>query len=605
MYPVDENFEMCLNSKSRYDELYGTIDLADGTSLDLEMSMIVENSVTVTWDSGDGKSDITFGTSICSELDMSIYTDFDRYALNNAVITLGYRVWDKAPVYDENDQVTNEAIHSDCPLGIFTAMDVTKDSQSNKAHILAYDNIKKLDVTVGNTVFQGKPWIILNAVHEKTDIGWDLEETDLTVYPNHNVPVQYDATTGAKTYRDIVRYTGQLMGTNFRAKRETGSLDIWKYRTSVTGTLFKRSRYDHKPSDYECKYKGVEITSVKGTYKSVSNNLPGTIMYIDDAPAWDYGTNEGLKAQTVAVGDYVRQISYTPCEVNIYSDPRYECGDLLTVVIDDDPTHDIRILVTGFTWKFRNKCSIKSVGTSPELGTGVIQDSDRRASRATDANKLVTYDVNNADTLTLHDQDTVTICDVSFTSAQKTNAMWLANILLNSESDSDDFTDVKVTYYYDNTEIEFYPQEHYTDGNHDFSLFFPISMVEEQSVHRWKVDITALGGDVVIDAHDFRGSLFGQNLVEQAEKWDGLLELEDIIPYITPLTILSSLTENSIVIALQGELSTVLTESVPYVSTIISTLISLSESYNIEFRYREDICFCGENYYAGTEGVLL
>ncbi len=605
MYPVDENFETCLNSKSRYDELYGTIMLETGTSINLEMPMIVENSVTITWDSDDGKSDISFGTSVCAELDISLYTDFDRYALNNAIITLGYRVWDKEPVYDENDNVTNEAIHSDCPLGIFTAMDVTKDSKSNTAHILAYDHIQKLDVSVGNTVFSGKPWIILNAVHEKTGIGWDLAETDLSVYPNSNVPVQYDATTGAKTYRDIVRYTGQLMGTNFRAERLTGSLDVWKYGTSVVSTLFKRSRYDHKPSDYRCQFKGIEITSVKGTYKSVVNNVAGAIMHIDDAPAWDYGTDAGLKSQTLAIGNYVRQLSYTPCEANIYSDPRYECGDLITVAVDDDPTHDIRILVTTFTWKFRNKCSIKSIGTSPELGTGAVQDSERRASRATDANKLVTYDVSNDQSITLHDQETVTICDVSFTSAQKTNAMWLANILLESDSNTEDFTDVKITYYYDNTELTFYPQEHYTDGNHDFSLFFPISMVEEQSVHRWKVDITALNGTVTIDPYDFRGTLFGQNLVEQAEKWDGLLQLEDIIPYITPITILSSLTENSLVMELYGELSMVITENLPYVFNIMLSLISLSESCNIELKYREDICFCGENYYCGTEGVLL
>ena len=130
-------------------------------------------------------------------------------------------------------------------------------------------------------------------------------------------------------------------------------------------------------------------------------------------------------------------------------------------------------------------------------------------------------------------------------------------------------------------------------------------MVEEQSVHRWKVDITALGGDVTIDAHDFRGSLFGQNLVEQAEKWDGLLLLEDIIPYITPIQLVSNLVESNISIILMGEVKSALNDLIPAVSAAIHTLINMTESCNIEFRYREDICFCGENYYAGTEGVLL
>ena len=219
---------------------------------------------------------------------------------------------------------------------------------------------------------------------------------------------------------------------------------------------------------------------------------------------------------------------------------------------------------------------------------------------------MVTYDVTNTNTITLHDQETTTICDVSFTSAQATHAMWLANILVDVEADSgSDFTDVKITYRYDNTELTFYPQEHYTDGKHDFSLFFPISSVAEQSVHRWEVDITALNGTVTIDQYDFRGTLFGQNLVEQAEKWDGLLQLEDLIDYITPIALVSNLAESQLTITLMGELTSRLSDNIEACEATLEQLITLTETCNIKFRYREDICFCGENYFAGTEGVLL
>lgn len=605
MYPVDENFETCLNSKSRYDILYGTVDLAGGMSIDLTMKDIKENSVSITWDASDGSQDITFGTCICAELDITLYTDYDRYALNNCVITLVYRVFDKMPEYDENDQITNEAIYSDCPLGIFTAMDVTKDSHANTAHILAYDHIKKLDVTCGNNVFSGIPYIVLNYVHTKSGIGFDLVQSDLDIYPNHTSVVQYDATTGSKTYRDIVRYTGQLMGTNFRVNRETGSLDIWRYDTSPVLSLGVHDRYDHTPSDYLVKYKGIEVTSVKGTYKSIDNNMLGAkIMYIDDAPAWDYGLPNDLRDRATAIGNYVRSIEYTPCSINVFNDPRYECGDMIAVAVDDNTDHDIHVLVTTVNWSFRGKGSLTSVGTSPETSTGVIKDSERKATRSSTANKLVSYDVTNTDAITLNDQESLIICDVNFTSAQATHAMWLANILLESDGDSGDYTDVKITYYYDDAELTFYPTEHYVDGNHDFSLFFPISAVSENAVHNWKVEITSLGGSITIDTHDFRGTLFGQNLVEEGERWDGLLQLEDLIPYITPITVTSNLVESNVSVTTYIPANPDLSDLVQYLA-MVNNLIGVTDGCTIKFGYREDICFCGENYYCGTEGVLL
>ena len=604
MYPVDENFETCLHSSSRYDTLYGTITLAGGVTLDLTMADIKENSVSITWDSSDGSQDISFGTCVCAELDITLYTDYDRYALNNCVINLVYRVFDKEPEYDDNEQITNDAIYSDCPLGIFTAMNVTKDSHANTAHILAYDHIKKLDVACGTSVFSGISWVVLDYVHTKSGIGFDLTPLDLEIYPNHSSVVQYDATTGSQTYRDIVRYTGQLMGTNFRADRATGSLDIWRYDTTPVLSLGIHDRYDHTPADYLCAYKGIEVTSVKGTYKSIDNNMLGAkIMSIDDAPAWDYGVPNDLQDRVTALGQYVRTISYTPCSIDVFNDPRYECGDMITVSVDNDENHDIQVLVTTVNWSFRGKGSLVSAGTSPETSTGVIKDSERKATRSSTSNKLVSYDVTNTNVVTLNDQESLVICDVNFTSAQATHAMWLANILLESDSDTDDFTDVKITYYYDDVEVTFYPQEHYTDGNHDFSLFFPISAISENAVHNWKVEITSLGGSITIDQHDFRGTLFGQNLVEEGERWDGLLQLEDIIPYITPITIVDNLTDSATV-TLQSVLKRTFADIVQAYTTATSC-IGMTESCIIKLGYREDICFCGENYYCGTEGVLL
>lgn len=605
MYPVDENFETCLHSTSKWETLYGSIKLQDGTDTPLDLSNIKENSVSISWDSSDGNKDIALGVAVCAELDITLYTDFDRYALNGAQITLVYRVFNKPPVYDANQQITNGALYSDCPLGVFTAMNITKDSHNNTAHILAYDNIKLLDVACGSQVFSGRSYIILNTVASKTGIDFEMTSEYIEDnFLNASVAVQFDSTTGAKTYRDIVKYIGQLLGACSRANRETGALELWKYQTSSEVTLSRTDRKIHTPSDYSCTYSGVEIVSVKGTYRDVEAQVSGgMVMYIEDAPAWDYGTDEALATETTAIANYVRQISYTPCTSTVFNNPRYECGDMLTFTVDNDRSHDINVLVTGVKWSFRGSVELTSIGSSVETETGATSESNRTASRKSDANKLVSYDVMNTSEIELGDEETVNLCDISFTSAQSTHAMWLANILLNSEAD-DDYTDVKVTYKYDGVEITFCPQEHYIDGKHDFSLFFPISAISEQSVHRWQVDITSLGGTTTISQYDFRGTLFGQNLVEQAEKWDGLLTLEDFAHLVSAVCVAMGMTDSLTMCQTFANDTHTMTDTVTAVIAP-NELINTTEECIIKFRYREDICFCGEGYYAGTDGVLL
>ena len=102
MQDVDANFLTCVYSASRYDTLTGTIVLNNNVSMPIDLTNIVENTTSIVWDSTDGKKDITFGVSVCSELEISIYTDLDRYALEKAQITLVHRVFNKPPEYENN-----------------------------------------------------------------------------------------------------------------------------------------------------------------------------------------------------------------------------------------------------------------------------------------------------------------------------------------------------------------------------------------------------------------------------------------------------------------------------------------------------------------------
>lgn len=604
MYQVDENFETCINSPGKYDEVTGSMTLTNGNTIDLVLNSFKQDTIKI---AGTNVSniDILFGVVHGNELTMSIYTDLDRYSLYGAEINLTYTVYDHKP------DVGVEYISSDVKLGIFTVAEV--DKKDTVASITAYDNMKKLDKSFGTTVFSGTPFNILKSVATHTGIPFHYIATDFEQFLNYSEVIQLDATSGAKTYRDIVKYTCQMLGVCCRANRTTGGFELYKFSRTPDDVILPTMRKlsTTNIADYVCRFNGFSATSVKGTFKDVAREINGITMTLEDAPAWDYGIPASLRDRAVRLANWLRDLQYTPCNIAIFNKPIYDCGDMLQINLTDGT---VNTLVTEFSWAFRSNMVIKSTGSNTILEKTQSEDTARRVARSTDANKLVSYDVTNTDTITLNDQESLVICDVNFTSAQATHAMWLANILLESESDTDDFTDVKITYYYDDVEVIFYPQEHYTDGNHDFSLFFPISAISENSVHNWKVEITSLGGTITIDQRDFRGTLFGQNLVEEGERWDGLLQLEDDVHYITTIIITDNLAESNIKVTCYSSEEQDVTKphhrtytlaDLVQAYTAYASCTNLTERCIITLGYREDICFCGENYYCGTEGVLL
>ena len=592
MYQVDENFWTCMNSSGKYDEVTGAMTLTDGTTIDLELNSFLQNTIKI---SGTNVSnvDIVFGVVHSNELTMSIYTDLDRYALYGAEINLVYTVYDHKP------DTGVEYISSDVDLGIFTIAEVEK--KNDIARITAYDNMKKLDKPCGTTVFSGTPYNILKSVATHTEIPFHYIAEDFEQFLNYSEVVQFDTTSGAKTYRDIVKYTCQMLGVCCRANRTTGGFELYEFSREPDDTItpVMRKLSTTNIADYLCRFNGFSATSVKGTFKDVARGINGITMIIDDAPAWDYGLATSLRDRSVRLATWLRELQYTPCDVSIFNNPIYECGDMLQINLTDG---DVNTLVTEFSWSFRSNMIIKSTGSNTILEKTTSEETTRQVVRSSDANKLVSYDVTTLEDIEIGDEESANLCNISFNSAQQTHCMWLANILVSTEADSgSDYTDLKVTYTYDGNEVVFYPQEHYVDGNHTFSLFYPISEVTEQTVHTWKVDITAENGTATILTGDFKGSLFGQNLVEQ-EYWDGILILDDIVHYVSSVAQPITITDSGVTFTIfdpadeQHKLQVInaLTDTVNAV-TPTNTLITTTESCTITLEYAFDTIMCTDS----------
>ena len=95
-------------------------------------------------------------------------------------------------------------------------------------------------------------------------------------------------------------------------------------------------------------------------------------MTIDDAPAWDYGTQESLMERTTELFTYLHGIVYTPCDLDMPSDATFDCGDMIALSVSGGDT--INTIITEIEWKFHKGMKITSDGANPFIDESILDN---------------------------------------------------------------------------------------------------------------------------------------------------------------------------------------------------------------------------------------
>ena len=345
------------------------------------------------------------------------------------------------------------------------------------------------------------------------------------------------------------------------------------------------------------------------------------------------------------------QYSYMPATLTMWSDPTIECGDRISVICDDG-TYDI--LVTEVQWNYRSHTVIKSAGEDTKDSAQTGSKVDRKYAIDNNANKLVMYSVTNATEVSIGvEDDPACLCRISFSTMGDTEIIWLGEALVQALADSITVpvtinvvdqqgnpvtvldsngnpvvfsgsnshagsVTIQVIYKLDGADRDYSPKDEYLAGNHILSMFHTV-MVEEQSSHSWEVWLKVLQGNVKIGEYKFNGTLMGQNLIA-TETWGGILTLFDDIGRVISACATQSLTdtlgrqvgedwEEVIIYDESGDENhklhkRTLSDDIQDTTSAV-TVKNPTESVTITLLYHDAVCFCGENYYAGTDGVLL
>lgn len=573
MYQVSDAYLSAIRARTRTHRLTGTIVLTDGTEIPVSHENIKSGSVEIEKSCATGE-ELQFGNVILSELRIAIITDVSRYLFFKAKVSLNYEL----QLLDG----TWETV----PLGTFLVGEA--DRKNDAVSMIAYDNLISLDEDYGGAVLHGTPYEILIAICERCGMILANTEEEILALPNGEEIIQIDETSDCDIYRDCVKIVCQLTGTFAIADRD-GLLKICQYHKTVDATLEPSDRYSLTAADFEVNYIGLIIKSSKAEYSVyVDDELSaenGLEMTMANAPAWDYGLQETLQARAQVLLDELVQIRYTPCDLSMVADPRYDCGDRITLVMDDGTASES--LITKIQWKL-GKMSVESTGKNPLLYGMTPKKAQviRELQTQTVENKLIFYSFTNQNAITVSDSsDEKEVSQVTFATTKATSAMFMAQLPVIVEAadtvttedntaektytvtpsatvldadgnpatfsvvvtDTDTtktvtpgYVDLVVEYYLMGTLVDYELIHRCRSGGHIIGLFYTFASLDGDANYQWQIKIRVSGGTgtVTVPKRGFRATITGQGLAG-TDKWDGTLNFDESVPAISLMSRMS------------------------------------------------------------------
>jgi hypothetical protein len=538
MYNVSNDYIDRIRALSRTDKITGTLTFSDGHTVDITESTIGSGSVSISRACIDG-DELNFGAAMTSELSINLISDVNRYKFYGAKISLTYWL-----------QLLDGSWF-DVPLGVFNVSDATRTGKLVK--LIAYDNISMFDLPFGETIVGGTPYQILKELCDLTGTVLGMTVEEFETIPNGLEVLQIDSTNGCKTLRDALKIVSQLL-CGFAVADRDGTIKVKQFSKVSSRTLTERDRYNTSVEDFNCSYIAVQVTGLAGTYSATTKDIrDGLTLYMDDAPAWDYGLDNILQRRADSVMAYIDDFEYTPCDINMPGDPSFDCGDRITVSVNGEL---IDTVIMEIEWQFRSKMKVTSKGTNL-FNLGTSETSNRVLSRESTTNKLEFYHYTNPDEIVINDSSNENICNIKIATVNSTSIMFFASIIFDVETtniieyvtdintalilEDDSVIDVtgktdipkncklQFSYILNEIEEEYYPTYVVSNGKNTITLIYNIDGLQAQSSYEWVVKVKPTGGNLRIKDWNAKVTLFGQGLVEGDSAWDGKIRVEDII----------------------------------------------------------------------------
>lgn len=545
MYPVSKEYQKAISESSRSFFWTGMITTKAGKKYTFGNKDIVKGSGYISRQCS-GSSEIELGSVYAAELGISLFSDIDRYSLEDASITVSFHL----KVGDAYEEV---------PMGIFYIAEANRKIKT--LELKAYDAMLNLDKNFNKGLSSAFPYDFLSLLSKACHVELAQTKEEIEALTNGTELLGIYQENDIETWRDFLYYLAQALGCFSTIDRD-GKLRLIPYGITDNKTVDSRHRFSSTFSDFVTRYTAVSSTNKKtdiAEYYSVKPD-DGLTMNLGVNPLLQFGLEEKRKRIINNILSAITVVNYVPFDSDTIGDPALDLGDVIKFT-GGHADETKRSAITSIETKINGKQTIKCVGKNPRLASAKSKNDKNIAGleSSMNENKLSIYTYVNVLKIGIGTEK-MSIINIEFASGDETNAEFHAEVILDVKSNAvsrkvdaettieigeenkvisipvswtdDGKTLLKAYYVLDGKEVEqFHPSETWFSGKHLLNLYYPIIEMKANELHTFEVLIELTNGTATIEPQNAMATISGQGLGAQ-ERWDGRITVDEEIKMI-------------------------------------------------------------------------
>ena len=586
MYPVSSAFLNAVKANNRKYYWTGKITTTAGTVYNFDQEDMVKGSGYII-SQCCGSTEIELGTVYAAEMGISLFSEINRYTLEDAIVELFYHLkisnsrssTDLDPNYDQS--IEADGIYETIPMGIFEVSEANRKAKS--LEIKAYDYMVRFEknFTALESIGNAYDFMTLCATACSVTLAQDRETIEAMPNGSENLSIYTD--NDIETFRDVLFYVGQVLGGFFVINR-SGELELRKYGNVSVLTVERRHRFTSSFSDFITRYTAVSSTNLRTQVAEYYHLDPddGLTMNLGVNPLLQFGLDETRRELCENILNDLSLVNYVPFDSDTIGNPALDVGDILSFSGGQADSTKIAC-ITSNSIKIGGRQAIKCVGKNPRLSQAKSKN-DKNISgllAQIEAGKIGIHTFTNASAFTVQDIDTK-IISIEFATSEANHAQFFGQVIVNVSADSvtktatatgsvtipsvnvdgvpidpDDpeeepvvigsteeqtvnvslpvsWTEdgqAVVTFIFEfNDEIVLVhlPVETWHSGKHTILLYYPIENVIANYTNTFNAYMRVAGGSGTVDTGWCVASISGQGMGASAA-WDGTITIEEYI----------------------------------------------------------------------------
>lgn len=416
MYPVSSAFLNAVKANNRKYYWTGKITMTAGTVYNFDQEDMVKGSGYIT-SQCCGSTEIELGTVYAAEMGISLFSEINRYTLENAKVEPFYHL-----------QVAGGSYET-IPMGIFEVSEANRKAKS--LEIKAYDYMVRFEKAFTSLEAIGNAYDFMVLCSTACNVDLARDRATIEAMPNGPENLSIYSDNDIETYRDILFYVGQVLGGFFVINR-AGELELRKYGDQPMLVVERKHRFTSSFSDFITRYTAVSSTNLRTQIAEYYALDPddGLTMNLGVNPLLQFGLEETRRQLCENILADLSGVNYVPFDSDTIGNPALDVGDILSFTGGQaDATKIACITSNGI--KIGGRQTIKCVGKNPKLSQ-VKSKNDKNISgllAQIEAGKIGIHTFTNASAFTVGNVDTK-IISIEFATTEANHAQFFGQVIV-------------------------------------------------------------------------------------------------------------------------------------------------------------------------------